>query len=279
MAIPPPASTRCGGPGACPDGCVRTPPRAGARPRGRARLAPLVRAGLGGELEASLAADERELPSYAAEIGAQNEREPYPRKLSFMWWRLGHDGYTDTDALLDGLRTIADSLRAHAGARIADGRLARLQRTVKPPSELRQGDHGRNNHEQRHVERDRTCQRDYRIDARRNPPRRRSLSSFEVVVPSENSEQVKIGMPMRRIVEPQELKRFNMWQLRQRRLTQPRIDERQLRRHHSRSHTRLCSTHSPTLPQAWAAVGHRDANRQKDSAQWLRTVLEGWRCG
>ena len=45
------------------------------------------------ELEASLARDEQELPDYAAEIGARNELEPYRRKLSFMWWRLGNDGY------------------------------------------------------------------------------------------------------------------------------------------------------------------------------------------
>ena len=40
------------------------------------------------ELEESLARDERELSGYAADIGAQNEREPYRRKLSFVWWRL-----------------------------------------------------------------------------------------------------------------------------------------------------------------------------------------------
>ena len=49
------------------------------------------------ELEASLARDERELPGYAAEIGARNELEPYRRKLSFMWWRLGNDALRVAD--------------------------------------------------------------------------------------------------------------------------------------------------------------------------------------
>jgi phosphoenolpyruvate carboxylase len=83
------------------------------------------------ELDESLARDEAELPEYAAEIGAQNELEPYRRKLSFMWWRLGHDGYADADALLADLDLVATSLRAHGGARVADGRVARLQRMVE----------------------------------------------------------------------------------------------------------------------------------------------------
>jgi phosphoenolpyruvate carboxylase len=83
------------------------------------------------ELEASLARDAEELPFYAAEIGARNELEPYRRKLSFMWWRLGNDGYRDPDALLADLRLIAASLRAHGGRRVADGRVARLERMVE----------------------------------------------------------------------------------------------------------------------------------------------------
>src|SRR6478672_870794 len=65
------------------------------------------------ELEASLARDEQELPSYAEEIGARNELEPYRRKLSFMWWRLGNRGYADASDLLDDLRMIRASLAAH----------------------------------------------------------------------------------------------------------------------------------------------------------------------
>ncbi|MGH3002320.1 MAG: phosphoenolpyruvate carboxylase, partial [Gaiellaceae bacterium] len=83
------------------------------------------------ELEESLRRDELELSEYAAQIGRQNELEPYRRKLSFVWWRLGHDGYPCAEALLDDLRVIRDSLRAHGGARIADGRIARLVRSVE----------------------------------------------------------------------------------------------------------------------------------------------------
>ncbi|MDX6410569.1 MAG: phosphoenolpyruvate carboxylase, partial [Gaiellaceae bacterium] len=83
------------------------------------------------ELDASIARDERELPEYAARIGTQNEREPYRRKLSFVWWRLGNDGYAGPDELLQDLAVMQDSLRAAGGARIADGRLASLVRRVE----------------------------------------------------------------------------------------------------------------------------------------------------
>ena len=83
------------------------------------------------DLEASLARDERELPGYAAEIGARNELEPYRRKLSFMWWRLGNDGYRQPEELLADLGVIRASLAANGGARVADGRVARLERMVE----------------------------------------------------------------------------------------------------------------------------------------------------
>ena len=83
------------------------------------------------ELEESIARDEGELPSYAAEIGSRNELEPYRRKLSFMWWRLGNDGYADASELLADLSVIRRSLVAHGGRRIADGRIARLGRMVE----------------------------------------------------------------------------------------------------------------------------------------------------
>jgi phosphoenolpyruvate carboxylase len=83
------------------------------------------------ELEASLARDEDELPSYADEIGSRNELEPYRRKLSFMWWRLGTGGYAGASALLEDLRTIRASLAANGGQRVADGRVARLERMVE----------------------------------------------------------------------------------------------------------------------------------------------------
>ena len=83
------------------------------------------------ELEESLACDERELPDYAASIGAQNELEPYRRKLSFMWWRLGNGGYASADELLADLALIRRSLAENDGRRIADGRVAELERTVE----------------------------------------------------------------------------------------------------------------------------------------------------
>jgi phosphoenolpyruvate carboxylase len=83
------------------------------------------------ELDESLARDERELPAYAAEIGAQNELEPYRRKLSFMWWRLGNDGYASPDELLEDLAVVRRSLVAHGGRRVAEGRVARLERMVE----------------------------------------------------------------------------------------------------------------------------------------------------
>jgi phosphoenolpyruvate carboxylase len=83
------------------------------------------------ELEASLARDEQELPGYAAEIGARNELEPYRRKLSFMWWRLGTREYRRASELLADLRVIRRSLEAHGGARVARGRIARLERMVE----------------------------------------------------------------------------------------------------------------------------------------------------
>ncbi len=83
------------------------------------------------DLEASLARDESELPGYAAEIGARNELEPYRRKLSFMWWRLGNDGYRHPEELLADLGVIRASLAANGGARVADGRVARLERMVE----------------------------------------------------------------------------------------------------------------------------------------------------
>ncbi len=83
------------------------------------------------ELERSLERDALALPAYAAEIGARNQLEPYRRKLSFMWWRLGNDGYRDASELLDDLRVIRQSLTANGGERVANGRVARLARMVE----------------------------------------------------------------------------------------------------------------------------------------------------
>jgi phosphoenolpyruvate carboxylase len=92
------------------------------------------------ELVASIANDARELPAYTAAIGDQNEGEPYRRKLSYIWRRLGVSidpeessgdaGYAGAAELLADLDMIDRSLRSHRGARIAEGRLAALRRRV-----------------------------------------------------------------------------------------------------------------------------------------------------
>ena len=82
------------------------------------------------ELEDSLARDERELSEYASQIGAQNAREPYRRKLSFVWWRLANDRYESAAELLGDLAVIRRSLEADRGGRISE-RVAVLERTVE----------------------------------------------------------------------------------------------------------------------------------------------------
>jgi phosphoenolpyruvate carboxylase len=83
------------------------------------------------ELDESIARDELELPDYAGTIGRRSELEPYRRKLSFIWWRLGNDGYDRPDELLADLDVLASSLEANRGTRIATGRLAALRRRVE----------------------------------------------------------------------------------------------------------------------------------------------------
>jgi len=83
------------------------------------------------DLLESIARDERELPEYAAELGDRNRDEPYRRKLSFMWWRLGNGGYGSAGELAADLELLDKSLRATRSERIADGRLAALGRRVE----------------------------------------------------------------------------------------------------------------------------------------------------
>jgi phosphoenolpyruvate carboxylase len=83
------------------------------------------------ELQASIGRDELEMPAYASEIGDQNIDEPYRRKLSFMWRRLDADAYDSAADFAADLELIDRSLRAHRGARIADGALASLRRRVE----------------------------------------------------------------------------------------------------------------------------------------------------
>jgi len=83
------------------------------------------------ELLESIAGDEAELAEYATQIGAQNEGEPYRRKLSFVWWRLGNDGYRSPEDFAADLDVVDRSLRANRGGRIADGALADVRRRVE----------------------------------------------------------------------------------------------------------------------------------------------------
>ncbi len=84
-------------------------------------------------LLASIARDEELLAGFREETGRRNATEPYRRKLTAIWQRLdnelaGRDAprYGHASELLADLRMIDHSLRAHAGERIADGRLADL---------------------------------------------------------------------------------------------------------------------------------------------------------
>jgi phosphoenolpyruvate carboxylase len=57
---------------------------------------------------------------------AADAPEPYREVLVRIWGTLADDGYADGDALLADLLLLDDALRAHRGARIADGALADL---------------------------------------------------------------------------------------------------------------------------------------------------------
>jgi phosphoenolpyruvate carboxylase len=94
--------------------------------------------GADGELLASIERDERELPWVAAEVGERNRHEPYRRKLTAIHRRLDNEltgrdepRYGHAEELAGDLSVIDASLRSHRGARIADGRLARLRRQVE----------------------------------------------------------------------------------------------------------------------------------------------------
>ncbi len=61
----------------------------------------------------------------------QNPDEPYRRRLTSIWNRLGEDAFSSGAELLAELDLLDASLRAHRGERIADGGLARLRRQVE----------------------------------------------------------------------------------------------------------------------------------------------------
>ncbi len=60
----------------------------------------------------------------------RNVGEPYRRRLTSIGQRLRDDAFASVDDLLDELDLVDASLRAHRGARIADGGLADLRRRV-----------------------------------------------------------------------------------------------------------------------------------------------------
>ena len=61
----------------------------------------------------------------------QNADEPYRRRLTSIWERLGADRFATAAELLAELELLDASLRAHRGDRIADGGLAALRRRVE----------------------------------------------------------------------------------------------------------------------------------------------------
>jgi phosphoenolpyruvate carboxylase len=67
---------------------------------------------------------EVELPAEA------NPTEPYRRRLTAIWERLGADGYSSSAELREELDLVDRSLRSHGGFRIADGGLADLRRRL-----------------------------------------------------------------------------------------------------------------------------------------------------
>lgn len=94
------------------------------------------------ELAASIASDAQELADYDRELGPQTAHEPYRRKLSFMWKRLGaflgaaptqsaDYPYNTPAELLRDLELVRASLLKDGEEGIAQGRLATLIRQVQ----------------------------------------------------------------------------------------------------------------------------------------------------
>ncbi len=101
----------------------------------------------------SIACDAELMPDYDRELGPQTSQEPYRRKLSFMWKRLGATlardltreqaqgaeeaatsakiAYSRASELLADLQVLLDSLQADGEYEVAKGRLATLLRQVQ----------------------------------------------------------------------------------------------------------------------------------------------------
>jgi phosphoenolpyruvate carboxylase len=96
-------------------------------------------------LEESIAHDALCMPEYDRELGPQTVQEPYRRKLSFMWKRLGTTltardeserkedfySYRQADELLADLTLVFESLEADGEKNLISGRLAKLIRQVQ----------------------------------------------------------------------------------------------------------------------------------------------------
>jgi len=87
------------------------------------------------QLQDSLKRDAALLPDYDHELGSQTALEPYRRKLSFMWKRLGAKdpsiAYHSAQDVLADLLLIRDSLLADGEQHVAHGQLATLIRQVQ----------------------------------------------------------------------------------------------------------------------------------------------------
>jgi phosphoenolpyruvate carboxylase len=83
------------------------------------------------ELVESLARDEARYAEHVGELGPVHAGESYRRKLAFMWWRLGSGGYATPDELLADVAVVRRSLEENGGWRIAQGRLAALERRIE----------------------------------------------------------------------------------------------------------------------------------------------------
>ena len=75
-------------------------------------------------VESDVAVADVELPE------ASNPGEPYRRRLTSIWERLGQDGYATAEDLESELELVEASLRRHGGGRIAEGGLAAIRRRL-----------------------------------------------------------------------------------------------------------------------------------------------------
>jgi phosphoenolpyruvate carboxylase len=90
------------------------------------------------QLRASIRNDEVTLPEYAATLAPGTREEPYRRKLSFIWRRLGAllekeetGGYSEAADFLEDLDLVDASLRTNQAEAVADGDLLRLRRQLQ----------------------------------------------------------------------------------------------------------------------------------------------------